>query len=148
MSAYVIRNLSPLVRALPKRNVNVNRPGRIQDGDRPPESHLVYKSIHFEANSGFAKCRASVPVHDQRFGFGLMRTGVVCDCCGIPQHPWKDRTILRRVMEYEDGVILTANPDRLTRRADEIEELIQQFRCFIAVFRVRLIIDRAMGNDF
>ena len=42
-------------------------------------------------------------------------------------HPWKDRAILRRVMEYEDGVILTANPDRLTRRADKIEELIEGF---------------------
>lgn len=67
------------------------------------------------------------------------------------QHPWTGRVILQRALEYEGSVILTANPDRLSRRAGELEELMEELEDSSITWLSQGLVDRSTealdGND-
>ncbi|THW56963.1 hypothetical protein D6D19_10562 [Aureobasidium pullulans] len=53
---------------------------------------------------------------------------VMVEVCSSHKHPLRDRTIFERLPVGENLVFLTANVDRLTRRADEVDEILSKGR--------------------
>ncbi|KAG0345701.1 hypothetical protein BG004_003264 [Podila humilis] len=58
----------------------------------------------------------------------LQRFEVMIEYSSSSQHPWQSRQFLgRKVREMNGSLILSANPDRVTRRADELDSIIAEF---------------------
>jgi hypothetical protein len=70
---------------------------------------------------------AASPIHNLKPGDRIL---VVVEVCSSHKHPMKDRKIFDRIPDNENLVFLTANPDRLTRRHDEIDELLKRGKWF------------------
>ncbi|KAK8195422.1 uncharacterized protein BKA78DRAFT_293981 [Phyllosticta capitalensis] len=68
---------------------------------------------------------ASIPEYLR--SHGNMRVLILNELCSSSAHPMQDRQILRFVVDTEPVWVMTTNPDRLTRRKDEVIPLINCF---------------------
>lgn len=59
---------------------------------------------------------------------------VVVEVCSSHKHPLQDRTIFQKLPHTENLVFLTANVDRLTRRKDEVEQILSKGKWFSTGF--------------
>ncbi|EON64920.1 hypothetical protein W97_04154 [Coniosporium apollinis CBS 100218] len=72
------------------------------------------------------------------------RLVVAHEQCSSSQHPWQDRLLWKRIPQDRPVFLLTANPDRLTRRSGEVALLVELIQNTGGAWWSRGIVDLGM----